>query len=280
MDVAVVPELDLEAYFRRIGYSGSAHATLETLRHLHALHPAAIPFENLAPFAGLPVPLDLGALERKLVFERRGGYCFEQNLFFMAVLQALGFAVSGLAAHVLWNTSSSATPDRSHMLLRVDLDASTYLVDVGFGGQTATAPLRLDLDGPQWTPHERFRVIPDPGDAWTVQAEVRSTWKPLYRLDLAEMSKRDYEVTNHHLSTHPRSPFRTAFMVARPFEGGRYALSGTRFAEHRQGAKTAVHRMRGPDELRQILAAHFDLEFPRVPEIEAALGRIFEPSRR
>src|SRR5688572_5787925 len=95
--------LDLDAYFERIGHRGPRPATLDTLAAIHALHPAAIPFENLDPFLGRPVRLDLPSLERKLVDERRGGYCFEHNLLLAAVLRRLGFAVTGLAARVLWN---------------------------------------------------------------------------------------------------------------------------------------------------------------------------------
>src|SRR5512145_2461434 len=94
--------LDLDAYTKRIGYSGPRDATLETLRALQSLHPRAIPFENLDTLSGKPVRLDVGSLERKLVQSRRGGYCFEQNLLFKHALGALGFDVAALAGRVLW----------------------------------------------------------------------------------------------------------------------------------------------------------------------------------
>ena len=90
--------LDLDSYFKRIGYSGSRSPTLETLRALQARHPLAIAFENLDTLSGRPVRLDVGSLERKLVQSRRGGYCFEQNLLFKHVLGALGFTATALAA--------------------------------------------------------------------------------------------------------------------------------------------------------------------------------------
>ena len=83
--------LDTDAYFARIGYEGKASVDLATLSALHALHPAAIVFENLDPLLGRPVPLDLAALQAKLVTGRRGGYCFEQNTLFKAVLEASRF---------------------------------------------------------------------------------------------------------------------------------------------------------------------------------------------
>src|SRR5690606_14922037 len=100
--------VDLDGYFRRIGYGGPRTPTLETLRALQRLHPAAIPFENLSPFAGAPVSLELDAIQQKLVHDGRGGYCFEQNSLFLEVLRALGFRASGLAARVLWNRAEDA----------------------------------------------------------------------------------------------------------------------------------------------------------------------------
>src|SRR5271165_2145045 len=137
-------DFDLDAYLARIGFDGHREPPLHVLRALHRLHPDAIPFENLDPLLGRPVPLDLGALQAKLVGARRGGYCFEQNALFRAALEAIGFAVTPLIARVVW----MAAPDRplggrNHMLLRVDLAEGPYLADVGFGGQLESTPLRL-----------------------------------------------------------------------------------------------------------------------------------------
>src|SRR3546814_7643811 len=115
-------EIDLDAYFRRIGYSGSSEATLETLRALHLRHPQAIPFENIDPLLRRPVGVDLAGLQHKLVGDGRGGWCFEQNLLFRAALTALGFRVTGLAARVLWNPPEDAITARNPLLLRVQPD--------------------------------------------------------------------------------------------------------------------------------------------------------------
>ena len=143
--------IDLDAYFRRIGFAGPAGPDRATLEALHRLHPQAIAFENLDPLLGVPVRLDPAALESKLVRSGRGGYCYEQNLLFMHVLRALGFSVRGLGARVLWGAAADAVTARAHMLLCVDLDGSRHIADVGFGGTTLTAPLRLDAEGAQRT---------------------------------------------------------------------------------------------------------------------------------
>jgi N-hydroxyarylamine O-acetyltransferase len=151
--------LDLDAYFRRIGYAGGREPTLDTLAALHLRHVQAIAFENLNPLLGWPVALDLASLERKLVHGGRGGYCFEQNLLFGHVLGTLGFRVTGLAARVQWNRPEDALRALTHQLLRVDLADGPYIADVGFGGQTLTGPLRLEPGLEQTTPHEPFRLI-------------------------------------------------------------------------------------------------------------------------
>ena len=127
-----------------IGFAGKPAADLDTLRRLQRLHPRAIPFENLSPLLGEPVKLDPASLEDKLVARRRGGWCFEQNLYFTHVLRAIGFEVKTLAARVRWNVPAGVTTSRSHMLMRVAVEGEPYIADVGFGGLVLTGPLRLE----------------------------------------------------------------------------------------------------------------------------------------
>src|SRR5215217_3708344 len=154
-----MPEkVNINAYFERIGFAGSIAPTLQTLELLHALHPAVIPFENLNPLAGDPVQLDQVSLERKLLTDQRGGFCFEHNFLFMRVLADLDYEVRPLLARVVWNNPEAIVAPPSHMLLLVDLKGTKYIADVGFGGQTLTTPLRLRADVEQPTPHETYRL--------------------------------------------------------------------------------------------------------------------------
>ncbi len=171
-------------------------------------HVAAIPFENLNPLFGLPVDLELATLQRKLVQDGRGGYCFEQNLLLGEVLRAIGFEVTNLAARVLWNQPEDAITARSHMLLRVELEGGSWLVDVGFGGMTLTGALQLVPQVEQATPHEPFRLLLCEDD-WYMQAQLPAGWKTLYRFDLQQQYPIDYRASNYFLSTHPESHFVT-----------------------------------------------------------------------
>ena len=264
--------IDLEAYCRRIGYTGARGATLETLRGLHAQHAQAIAFENLNPFLQLPVPLDTPSLERKLVHERRGGYCFEQNLLFSAVLGALGFRVTGLAARVVWNAPENVVPPRAHMLLRVELEEGAYVADVGFGGLTLTAPLRLEAGIEQHTPHEPFRLLEADG-AYVMQARIRDGWKSLYRFDLHAQLLPDYEVTNWYLANHPDSRFVRNLIAGRPTPDRRYALLNHELAVHHLGGPSERHVLESAGELRTALEEYFLIRLPDVPQLEAALDR-------
>jgi len=252
---------DLEAYLGRIGYGGLREATLDVLRELHVLHPAAIAFENLNPFLGLPVTLDAPALQAKMVEQPRGGYCFEQNLLFMDALRALGFAVSGLAARVMWNRPPDFLTPRSHMLLRIEIDGETWLADVGFGGLTQTAPLRL-APGEQQTPHENFRLVEQDGH-FLSQAFAGGEWRTLYRFDLAENFEVDYAVTSYFLSTHPQSQFVTDLMLARPLPDRRLALANNRLTTHWLGGKSERRELADAGALADAIEGEFGIAIPR-----------------
>src|SRR5438094_749721 len=99
---SVTDDIDLDAYFARIGYSGSPAPTLETLRAIHALHPTAIAFENLDPLLGRQVQIDLASIQKKLIASGRGGYCYEMNGLLAGVLRALEFEVTGLSARAIF----------------------------------------------------------------------------------------------------------------------------------------------------------------------------------
>jgi N-hydroxyarylamine O-acetyltransferase len=269
--------IDLEAYFQRIGHDGERSSTLETLKTLHRRHAEAIPFENLDSLLKRPVRLDLPSIAEKLVHNRRGGYCFEQNLLFRSVLEALGFSVTGLGARVVWNAPEDAIRARSHMLLRVEIEGRSWLADVGFGGQTLTGPLLLETDIEQPTPHEQFRLVRRQ-DEFLMQSRIREKWMPLYRFDLCPQQLPDYEVSNWHVSTHPDSIFVNGLMASRVAAGVRYALMNNELAVHHTGANTEKRLLKNAAELRQTLEEVIGLTLPDSPNLEATLERLTSSS--
>ena len=272
MTVFDTASLDLDAYLTRIGCDGRMAPTLETLQALALAHPSTIPFENLNPLLGRPVPLDIPSLQTKLVREGRGGWCFEHNVLLGTALRAIGFNVTGLAARVMWNGTGAVTP-RSHMVLHVDLGGRPFIVDAGFGGLTLTAPLRLEASIEQETPHETFRLVAA-DDMFVVEARIRDEWKALYRFDTQRQAIADYEVTSWYLTSHPKSHFLTTLVAARVQGDRRYALRNTDFAIHHADGFTERRALLTAREIRITLEGMFAIDAQGGPEMDAVFDRI------
>jgi N-hydroxyarylamine O-acetyltransferase len=269
---------DIGRYLARIGHPGPVRADLGTLRALHARHADAIPFENLSAFLGEPLPLDLPSLERKLLTPGRGGWCFEQNLLLAHVLEAIGFDVRRLAARVRWNVPPNVTTSRSHMLLLITIAGERYIADVGFGGLTLTAPLRLEPDVEQATPHEPHRLLLA-DERYALQALVGGEWQTMYVFDLQRQEMADYEVSNWYLANHPQSQFVKGLVCARAAPDRRHALRNARYAIHYPDGRTERRFVTGVGELETILVEDFHLDLPESPRLEERLARMIEEGR-
>ena len=270
-----MPAINLDAYFARIGFGGRPTATLDSLRELQRLHTAAIAFENLDPLMGRPVSLDPAALHDKLVGRRRGGYCYEQNIFFQNVLQHIGFSVRGVAAVAQWKRPPSEYGPRIHMVLEVDFADGRFLVDVGFGRLTLTTPLRLEPNLEQPTTLETFRLVPC-GNEFQVQINTQDTtedtWAPVYQLSLQETSAADYAVYNWFTSTNPDVVFTKHLMAARPSQHCRFGLFDNQFSTHHRDGRSQRRALQSAEELASVLQDVFGIALP--PGCEAALARV------
>jgi N-hydroxyarylamine O-acetyltransferase len=251
----------LDAYFERIGWRGPREPTLPVLTDLCLLHTSTFPFENLDILLGRGIALDVPALLEKFVTRRRGGYCFEHNALMLAALRELGFRVTPLSGRVRLGVAPDVATPRTHMLLRVDLDAGPHLVDVGFGF-TPTAPLRFEPGVPQPLHLGTYRLKED-GGAWTLEIEQPEGFTPAYVFTQEPCAPIDYEVANHYTSTHPRSHFTLGPLVMRhdPRAGVRYVLRGREWSTRRAGV-VGTHAVTSPEEARRVLADVFRLEFP------------------
>lgn len=232
--------VDLDAYFARIGYTGAREPTLAVLRDLHALHPAAIPFEAIDCLLDRGVDISPEAVDAKLIHGGRGGYCFEHNSLFARVLQSLGFEVEGLAARVRWNQAADApVQPRTHHVLRVSVEGQPWLVDVGFGGCVLTAPLRFEPHLEQATDHDRYRLTPL-GDDLRLEVKREAGWVPAYDVSLSPCVPRDYLMANWFTSTHPTSHFRAMLLASKTTPQARHALLYGRLTTRPVGAAPQV----------------------------------------
>jgi N-hydroxyarylamine O-acetyltransferase len=210
----------LDAYLERVGL-----ASRPDLATLHRAHVAAIPFENLDPHRGVPVSLEPADLQRKLVTERRGGYCFEHNLLLKAALEALGAEVEPMLARVRRGAPAGAVRPRSHLVLRVRAEGAVWLADVGFGAGTPLEPLPFEPGEVQQRSGWRFRLAED-GEELVLHSAVESGWEQLYGFIPRPVPLVDIETSNWFASTHPRSPLVGGLIASTQREDGtRIALS-------------------------------------------------------
>lgn len=268
--------LDLDAYFARIGHAGPNTATLDTLRALHALHPAAIPFENCDPLLGRPVSLDTPTLQDKLLRRRRGGYCFEHNTLFRAALESLGFTVTGLAGRVLGRTPPDRPLPRTHMALAVTIGGGTYLVDVGFGGRLMTAPLRLVSGLEQPMRDGPMRLLEARG-TYTVQVSEAGGWRDLYCFTLEPQFPVDHEVANWFTATHPSSLFRNNLLMERLTPSMRISLFNRKVTRRDTDGRVSESHLTDVAAFRQLLIEEFGIEPPS--GLDAVFARLPGPCR-
>ncbi|WP_444909487.1 arylamine N-acetyltransferase family protein [Microbulbifer sp. TRSA005] len=267
--------INLSKYLARIGYRNKLALDLKTLRDILTQHIRTLPFENVTSFLGSPVNIEMAAIEQKLVNQKRGGYCFEQNALLRAGLQQIGFAVTGLAARVLWQTPPGHQPAQSHMILLVKVGQVPYLVDAGFGSNTLTAPLRLDVSGPQSTPHGTYRLTQS-GEDYLLEVKVHDAWHSMYSFDLRPRTAGDYKIANWFCSTHPESRFVEHLIATRAFPEGRHALLDRQLSyQPITGAKTVI-MLANVEELRKTLLSIFGIEVPEDISSFERLAGLFE----
>jgi N-hydroxyarylamine O-acetyltransferase len=255
-----VPEdLDLDAYLRRIGFADEPRPDLPTLRALHLAHVTSIPFENLDIQMGLPIRLDLASLQAKLVRRRRGGYCFEQNGLFLAVLRRVGFDVLSCEARV--RRGATELLPRTHMMLLVGQEGGRWLCDVGFGADGLIHPLLLDGQ-PHLQFHRRFRVVEEQdGERLNVlQVLQGGEWTDLYAFKAEARHPVDYEMANHFTSTYPESRFVKTLTAQLVGPEVRRILRNRAYAEIR--GEAVEGRELAPEEVIPVLRETFGLDVP------------------
>jgi N-hydroxyarylamine O-acetyltransferase len=249
--------MDVDAYLARLGVAWPAAADLATLRHLQERHLATVPFENLSIHLGEPVVLDEEALADKIVERRRGGFCYELNGLFAALLRELGYPASLHAAQV-FRPDGTLGPPLDHAAIIVSLD-EPWLVDVGFG-RFSRHPLRLSGVDAQSDPDGEFLLLDAPhGDV-----DVVLDGKPQYRLERRPRPLSDFVPMAWWQTTSPESHFTKSLTCSRPTSQGRVTLSGNRLIETVDGVR---HEVVLPSEaaIRMAYRVYFGLPLTRLP---------------
>ena len=223
--------IDVGRYLQRIRYDGPTAPTAETLRQVHLAHMRSVPFENLSVRAGEPIVLDEEKLFEKIVLRRRGGFCYELNGLFAALLEQLGFPVARLAGRV--GVDGIAF---DHMVLRIDLD-EPWLADVGFG-DSFVLPLRLASREQQEGGCGRRYRIDAVEDGLLLVREDPDGWNRQYLFTLDAWPLSAYAAGCRYHQTSPRSTFTQKTVVSRATEAGRITLAGRRLIVTAHGKRT------------------------------------------
>lgn len=249
--------MNVDAYLERINYQGPRAPTAETLRRLHLAHLLAVPFENLSIHAAEPIVLEDEALFNKVVTRRRGGFCYELNGLFAALLGALGFQVEMLSAEVA-RRGGGFGPAFDHMALLVTLE-ERWLVDVGFG-DSFVEPLLLDERAEQTQGPDAFRVEEEDGRFQMLRRGAGGAWEPQYRFGLEPHVFEDYAGMCRFHQTSPESHFTRAPLCSLLMREGRVTLSGSRLI-HTRGGERTERELSGADEYAAALDEHFGIEW-------------------
>ena len=173
--------MDCTAYLARIGYQGSIEPTLSVLRDLQRCHLYSVPFENLDIHLGVPIRLDLGDIYKKIVKQRRGGFCYELNGVYFELLRSLGFNASRVSARV-FDREKGFGQEFDHLAIIVHLGKEAYLTDVGFG-RFAMHPLQIRLDENQMDDAGTFVITGQSDGCFLVNQVKDDLTEPVYRFD-------------------------------------------------------------------------------------------------
>jgi N-hydroxyarylamine O-acetyltransferase len=247
--------MNLPAYLDRIGYTGPVAPTLEVLRAVHRTHLLRVPFENLDISRGRKIVVDADAAARKIVEERRGGFCYEMNAAFAALLEAIGFRVTLLSARVT-RQGGAFGPEFDHLTLRVDMK-EPWLADVGFG-DSFVEPLRLQPGLEQQDRGQVFRIAEDSECLQLEKREADSTWKAMYRFTLQPRRLPDFAEMCHYHQTSPESGFTRKRLCSRATDDGRITLSDMKLTITRNGQKEE-QTLASENEWRAALREYFEV---------------------
>lgn len=213
----------------------------------------SVPFENLDIGLGRKIVCGEDSFIHKIVDRRRGGFCYELNGAFAALLRELGFNVTLLSARVPRQDGGNG-PEFDHLTLRVGLE-EPWLADVGFG-DSFLDPLRLQAGVEQPQGRRSFRLVDQHGSFDVEMREPDAAWKRQYSFTLVPRQLSDFEPMCHYHQTSPESPFTRRTICSRATPNGRITLAGWKLIQTRHGKKQES-LLNSEEEWRTVLQEQF-----------------------
>ncbi|MER5253100.1 arylamine N-acetyltransferase [Streptomyces sp. NPDC002855] len=255
-----------DAYLRRIGAERPAAPTTRALHDLHLAHLRAVPFENLSVHLDEDIELTAGSLVAKVVGAHRGGFCYELNGAFAALLTAVGYEVTLLQARV-YDASGQPGIPYDHLALRVlTADGGDWLADVGFGTHSHF-PLAFGERGDQSDPGGTFRIA----ETAEGDLDVSRDGKAQYVVDRRPRALADFTSGAWWHRTSPRSHFTRSLVCSLLTGTGRITLSGRTLTTTEAGERHAVELTTDADVL-EAYDKHFGITLAQVPHVKKTVS--------
>ena len=247
-----------DAYLKRIGVKRSSTPNLGFLNELVYAHQTTIAFENLDVFYQLaPISLNCNDLFEKIITRKRGGFCYELNGLFAALLRSLGYEVLPIIVRITMYPNPE--PPVSHRSNLVSLDNNLYLVDVGFGGPVPSFALKVE-DGFSKTGSGQVFSVHSCGKDWYELVYENSSEGPIPVLEFSTTPFRDYDffpfAYNH--SENPSSSFRRKLNINIRTDCGSRSISAMTYTEHVHD-EVVQFEIGNEAELEHILAEKFGI---------------------
>ncbi|MEL6971835.1 MAG: arylamine N-acetyltransferase [Bacteroidota bacterium] len=248
-----MPKFNTEAYLTTIAVPWQQTADLAYLQTLQQEHLYHIPFENLDIHCGIPIQFDLDHLFGKIVARRRGGFCYELNGLFYALLQELGYDCWRIMARVYEAPRKYSHP-YDHMALIVRLGKEIYLADVGFA-EFSLHPIRLEKGAITKDGRNQYRVD-QYYDYYRINSWRAGKWAPEYIFKPAPQAWTAFHDRSIFHQTDPSSHFQKGPMITKLSALGRMTLTDKKFKY--DGATKPI---KGEEEFAKMLLQHFDLSW-------------------
>jgi len=254
--------MDVQSYLFRIQHFKAIKRDAQTLQELQLAHMRNVPFENLDIGLRRPIRLTEEALWRKIIVQKRGGFCYELNGLFAWLLQQLGFDVTYLNARV-YSRQGKLGIDFDHLalLVRVPDEPGRWLVDVGFG-DSFNLPLSFEEPGEQVQGLRSYRLEQTPDGYITWQRNYDGTWERQYFFNLQPHKfPEDYEPACLYHQTSPQSSFTGGSIISRATPDGRVSLEHGRLILTKNGHRTE-RLIEKKEEYQQFLKRYFEITRP------------------